>query len=210
MMPEPEPLPSPTCVRNRERRWGGAVGVLKKAVMRQYWRIQQSQTLISMGFWCTTLTLLVWPLVSWRFEEMDSIMGISPTYLGLLGIGTTVLTIVLAIGWVYDVSFGLWREHLTVVQERNPFTTYKLNAPIGMMLSQTNTILRKVAEDDEDVQRHCDFVDRWLEWNSEQEIWMRSMSSWKGIVGDEDPFLQHLSAEALAKLEAGADELQDF
>lgn len=210
MMPEPEPLPSTTCVRNRERRWYGAVGVLKKAAMRQYWRIQQSQTLISMGFWCTTLTLLVWPLVSWRFNEMDSIMGISPTYLGLLGIGATVLTIVLAIGWVYDVSFGLWREHLTVVQERNPFTTYKLNAPIGMMLSQTNTILRKVAEDDEDVQRHCDFVDRWLEWNSEQEIWMRSMSSWKGIVGDEDPFLQHLSAEALAKLEAGADELQDF
>ena len=184
--------------------------MLKKAVMRQYWRIQQSQTLISMGFWCTTLTLLVWPLVSWRFEEMKSIGGISPTYLGLLGIGSTVLLIVLAIGWFYDVSFGLWREHLTVVQERNPFTTYKLNAPLGMILSQTNTILRKVAEDDDDVQRHCDFVDRWLEWNSEQEIWMRSMSSLKGIVGDEDPFLQHLSSEARAKLEAGADELQDF
>ena len=184
--------------------------MLKKAVMRQYWRIQQSQTLISMGFWCTTLTLLVWPLVSWRFEEMDSVLGIPPTYLGLLGIGSTVLLIVLAIGWFYDVSFGLWREHLTVVQERNPFTTYKLNAPLGMILSQTNTILRKVAEDDDDVQRHCDFVDRWLEWNSEQEIWMRSMSSLKGIVGDEDPFLQHLSSEARAKLEAGADELQDF
>ena len=108
--------------------------MLKKAVMRQYWRIQQSQTLISMGFWCTTLTLLVWPLVSWRFEEMDSVLGIPPTYLGLLGIGSTVLLIVLAIGWFYDVSFGLWREHLTVVQERNPFTTYKLNAPLGMIL----------------------------------------------------------------------------
>jgi hypothetical protein len=39
---------------------------------------------------------------------------------------------------------------------------------------------------------------------------MRSMSSIKGIVGEEDPFLQHLSPEARAKLEAGADELQDF
>ena len=189
--------------------------------MRQYWRIQQSQTLISMGFWCTTLTLLVWPLVSWRFSKhcddlqtqhicfSDSVFGIPSAYLGLLSIGGTVLLIVLAIGWFYDVSFGLWREHLTVVQERNPFTTYKLNAPLGMILSQTNTILRKVSEDDEDVQRHCDFVDRWLEWNSEQEIWMRSMSSLKGIVGEEDPFLQHLSTEARAKLEAGADELQD-
>jgi hypothetical protein len=197
-------------VRNRERGRRGAEFVLKKAAMRQYWRIQQSQTLISMGFWCTTLTLLVWPLVSWRFAAMDSVLGVPPTYLGLFSIGGSVLLIVLAIGWFYDVSFGLWREHLTVVQERNPFTTYKLNAPLGMILSQTNTILRKVSEDDEDVQRHCDFVDRWLEWNSEQEIWMRSMSSLKGIVGDEDPFLQHLSTEARAKLEAGADELQDF
>ena len=117
--------------------------MLKKTAMRQYWRIQQSQTLISMAFWCTTLTLLIWPLVSWRFEEMDTIMGIPSTYLGLLGIFATVLAIVLSIGWMYDVSFGLWREHLTVVQERNPFTTYKLNAPFGIILSQTNTILRK-------------------------------------------------------------------
>ena len=184
--------------------------MVKKAVMRQYWRIQQSQTLISMGFWVTTLTLLVWPLVNWRFKEIDAIMGISPTYFGLIGIGTTILTLVLLIGWLYDVSFGLWREHLTVVQERNPFTTYKLNAPFGMILSQTNTILRKMAEDDEDIIRHCDFVDRWLEWNSEQEIWARSLSSWKNIVGDEDPFLQHLSDEGRAKLNAAVEELQEF
>ena len=84
---------------------------------------------------------------------MGSVMGIPPTYLGLLGIFTGVVVIVLSIGWMYDVTFGLWREHLTVVQERNPFTTYKLNAPFGIILAQTNTILRKVSEDDEEVQR---------------------------------------------------------
>ena len=184
--------------------------MLKKAAMRQYWRIQQSQTLISMGFWCTTLTLLLWPLVSWRFKAMEPLMGIQPTYFGLAGIGLGVLAIELSIGWVYDVTFGLWREHLTIVQERNPFTTYKLNAPFGMILSQTNTILRKMSEDDEEIQRHCDFVDRWLEWNSQQEIWARSMSSWKNIIGEEDPFLAHLPPEARAALEAAADEMQDF
>ena len=65
--------------------------MLKKTVMRQYWRIQQSQTLISMGFWCTTLTLLIWPLVSWRFEEMDAMMGIPSTYLGLIGLSRTMV-----------------------------------------------------------------------------------------------------------------------
>ncbi len=111
---------------------------------------------------------------------------------------------------MYDVTFGLWREHLTVVQERNPFTTYKLNAPFGIILAQTNTILRKISEDDEEVQRHCDFVDRWLEWNSQQEIWQRTMSSWKTIVGDEDPFMQHLSETARESLERASDELQEF
>ena len=184
--------------------------MLKKTFMRQYWRIQQSQTLISMGFWITTLTLLMWPYVSWRFESDTEMLAIPMTYWGLGAIALSVLSVVLIIGWVYDVFLGLWREHLTVVQERNPFTTYKVNAPFGMLLAQTNTILRKLSEDDEDINRHCDFVDRWLEWNSEQEIWARTMSSWKEIVGDEDPYLFHLSSEARGKLEEAAKEMQDF
>lgn len=184
--------------------------VLKKAFMRQYWRIQQSQTLISMGFWITTLTLLMWPYVSWRFESETEMLAVPMAYWGLGAIAFSVLLIVLIIGWVYDVFLGLWREHLTVVQERNPFTTYKVNAPFGMLLAQTNTILRKLSEEDEDIMRHCNFVDRWLEWNSEQEIWARTMSSWKEIVGDEDPYLFHLSEEARNKLESAAEEMQDF
>tara|TARA_B100000029_G_scaffold338672_1_gene330898 strand:- start:8687 stop:9271 length:585 start_codon:yes stop_codon:yes gene_type:complete len=184
--------------------------VMKKWFMRQYWRIQQSQTLISMGFWTSTLTLLIWPYVSWRFEANSTMLGLNMTYWGLIGIGASVLFTVLLIGRVYDATLGLWREHLTVVQERNPFTTYKLNAPFGILLGQTNEILRRMAPEDEDIQRHCEFVDRWLEWNSEQEIWARSMSSWKKIVGEEDPFLAHLSESSREKLTSAADELQDF
>ena len=102
---------------------------MKKWFMRQYWRIQQSQTLISMGFWTTTLTLLIWPYVRWRPVFSGTFLGISTTYWGLFGIGASVLLTVLLIGRVYDATLGLWREHLTVVQERNPFTTYKLNPP---------------------------------------------------------------------------------
>ena len=57
--------------------------MLKKTFMRQYWRIQQSQTLISMGFWITTLTLLIWPNVRWRVESETEMLGISMTYWGL-------------------------------------------------------------------------------------------------------------------------------
>ena len=183
---------------------------MKKLFMRQYWRIQQSQTLISMAFWCATLTLLIWPYVSWRFDPTATFGGVQTTYWGLLSISATVLLIVLLIGRVYDATLGLWREHLTVVQERNPFTTYKLNAPFGILLAQTNAILRRMDPEDEEIQRHCNFVDRWLEWNSQEEIWARTMSSWKNIVGEEDPFLFHLDSDSHDKLSAAADELQDY
>ncbi len=49
-----------------------------------------------------------------------------------------------------------------------------------------------------------------LDWNSREEIWARAMSSWKEIMGDEDPFLFYLSEEARKKLEEHADELEDF
>ena len=79
---------------------------------------------------------------------MDSVMGIPSTYLGLLAIFGGVVVIVLSIGWMYDVTFGLWREHLTVVQERNPFTTYKLNAPFGIILAQTCLLYTSDAADE--------------------------------------------------------------
>ena len=74
-----------------------------------------------------------------------------------------------------------------------------------------NTILRKLSdEDDEDILRHCDFIDRWLDWNANQEIWARTMSSWKQIMGDEDPYLFHISEETRANLEEAAKSIQDF
>jgi hypothetical protein len=36
------------------------------------------------------------------------------------------------------------------------------------------------------------------------------MSSWKEIVGEEDPYLFHLSEESRNKLESAAEEMQDF
>ena len=167
--------------------------MLKKTVKRQYWRVQQSQTLISMAFWVTTLTLLTWPYVKWRFDSNSDFLGISMTYWGLLSIGVFVIGCVLLIGWAYDVIFSLWRAHMSVIQERNPYTTYMLNGPVGSVLAQTNEILKTIAKDDEEIVRHTKFVDRWLSWNSEQELWKRTMDGITDVMGDEDPVLLHFS-----------------
>ena len=178
--------------------------------MRQYWRIQQSQALISLVFWTSTLTLLIWPYVRWRFDGDETFLSVPVTYLGLLSIASAVLASVLIVGLTYDVTLGLWRDHITVVQERNPFATYKLNPTLGIVIAQTNEILRRVGHDDEEIQRYCRFIDRMVEWNSKEEIWARSMSSWREILGEEDPFLFFLSEEARDILESNAEKLEEF
>jgi hypothetical protein len=172
----------------------------KKWFMRQYWRVQQSQTIISMAFWVTTLTLLIWPYLSWRFENDSTFAGISTTYFGLIGIGTSVIVLVLIVGVVYDVTFGLWREHMTIIGERNPFQTYQISPNFAIILLQTNLILRKLSEDDEEIQRHCEFVDRWFKWNVDTEIFARAMAGWENIMNDDDPYIPNLSDEERTKL----------
>ena len=97
--------------------------------------------MISLGFWTATITLLVWPYVSWRFDSDETLLFIPMSYVGLISIAVLVLGIVLIAGFSYDVTFGLWRDHITVNQERNPFSTYKLNPTWGIVIAQTNDCL---------------------------------------------------------------------
>jgi hypothetical protein len=78
----------------------------------------------------------------------------------------------------------------------------------AVILIQTNILLRKIAADDEDAMRHCDFVDRWLKWNIDTEIFARTMSGWQYIVEDEDPFLPYLEDEQRERLQRSVDELK--
>lgn len=151
---------------------------MKKTIMKQYWRLQQSQSIASLLLWTSTITLLVWPYVSWRFEEMDPIMGISPTYIGLIAIATLVISSIFFIGYAYDQILSLWKDHRTVDTERNPFATYALIPANVVLIGQMNELLRRHASDDEQVQETCSWVDEWLQWCGEQEIWVRSQKFW--------------------------------
>ena len=90
----------------------------KKWAMRQYWRMQQSQAIVSLLLWGTTITLLVWPLIEWRFSAecisepcfSNELFGISSTYFALVGIFFSVMLSVLTIGFLYDQVFSLWTE----------------------------------------------------------------------------------------------------
>ena len=56
--------------------------------------------------------------------------------------------------------------------------------------------------------RHCDFVDRWLKWNIDTEIFARAMSGWEQIVEDKDPYLPYLD-EDRREFEVEVEELEN-
>ena len=128
--------------------------------MRQYWRMQQSQAVVGLLLWGTTITLLVWPYVRWRFEAScadavcfnDTIVGIPATYFGLLTIFLTVMLGVLTIGYLYDQVFSLWTEWRSVDMERNPYVTYALTPNWMMITALQAEMLRRQSEGDEAMQ----------------------------------------------------------
>tara|TARA_B110000116_G_C16781825_1_gene558777 strand:+ start:107 stop:658 length:552 start_codon:yes stop_codon:yes gene_type:complete len=183
--------------------------MMKKWFMRQYWRLQQSQTLISMVFWCTTLTLLIWPYVSWRFDGGKETLGIAMTYWGLGSIAAGVLLSVLAIGYIYDQFLALWKEQRTVDTERNPFGTYALIPANVVMIGMMNRVLRDSANGEEKVIATCDWVDEWLKWCSSQEIWARSQRFWDDTFPEPVPDLFFLPDDAVKDARSVGKGLKD-
>ena len=123
---------------------------VRKWAMRQYWRMQQSQAVVGLLLWGTTITLLLWPYVEWRFSDScdsgicfnNTILGIPATYIGLVSIFLSVMLGVLTIGYLYDKVFSLWTEWRSVDMERNPYTTYALT-PNWMMVTALQAELLK-------------------------------------------------------------------
>ena len=185
---------------------GDSGSFFKKWAMRQYWRMQQSQAVVSLLLWGTTITLLVWPLIEWRFSVDCSrgpcfpseLFGVSSTYFALAAIFFTVMFSVLTIGFLYDQVFSLWTEYSSVAMERNPYATYAL-APIWLMIVALQAeVLKRTASDDEAMVKQADWFLKWCEDNTEGEMFARAVQRWDKDLG-ETPTFWFTSDEAMQR-----------
>lgn len=184
----------------------GATGHGKKWMMRQYWRLQQSQSLISMAFWCVTLTLLIWPYISWRFDAAEMMLGLPMTYWGLGSIAVGVLCCVLGIGWFYDHFLALWKEHQNVIIERNPFATYLLTPRDALIIGHLASILRTQHPEDARIQSQCDWMEKWVATTPELEVFRRMVTELDGMLDEPVPEFSFLPDGAVAKARTKAKE----
>ena len=168
------------------------ISPFKKWVMRQYWRMQQSQSIISMGLLGSTLTLILWPYVSWRFSAVcdsgicftNSVLGIPATYIGLLSIFFTLVLIVLSVGYLYDRVFSLWTAQRSVDFERNPFWTYALSPMFMMNMAMTAENLKRNSPDDAEMQSQMDWILEYCSKNADTETWARTVQHLSLGLGD--------------------------
>ena len=185
------------------------ISPVKKWIMRQYWRMQQSQSIISMGLLGSSLTLLLWPYVSWRFSKNcedsvcfnSTVLGIPATYLGLLGIFLSLVLIVLCIGYFYDRVFSLWTAQRSVDFERNPFWTYSISPMFMMNMAITAENLKRNAPDDNEIQEQMDWILNYCKENADTEMWARTVQHWDKHIS-ETPTFWFLDDELMAKARA--------
>ena len=175
---------------------GDSPSMFRKWAMRQYWRMQQSQAVVGLLLWGTTITLLVWPYVNWRFSARcegslcfnDTIVGVPATYIGLISIFMTVMLCVLLIGYLYDAVFSLWTEWRSVDMERNPYVTYALSPNWMMITALQAEMLRRQSEGDEAMQEQADWFLRWCHAYADGEMFARAVQRWDKDLGHTPTF----------------------
>ncbi|MCH1529328.1 MAG: hypothetical protein L7S46_06360 [Candidatus Poseidoniaceae archaeon] len=180
--------------------------IFRKWAMRQYWRMQQSQAVVGLLLWGTTITLLVWPYVSWRFSSQcqdgvcfsDALLGIPSTYVGLSVIFFSVMFVVLLIGFLYDRVFSLWTEWSAVAMERNPYVTYALSPNWVMMIALQAETLKRTLPEDSDMIAQADWYLKWCKEYTEGEMFARTVQRWDADMG-ETPTFWFTSDEAMQR-----------
>jgi len=188
---------------------GEGTNFAKKWFMRQFWRAQQSQTIISLIFWATTLTLLLFDRLEssnpeWGQDGAELIPGLPIAYAIMGGLFLSVGLMVVFIGWVYDHIFSLWKEHQNVILERNPFATYLLTPRDALIIGHLSSLLRAQHPDDERIQAQCDWMEKWVSTTPDLEVFRRMVTELDVKMGEPVPEFHFLPEGAVANARARA------
>ena len=141
--------------------------------MKQFWRVQQSQVIISSIFWATTLTLLIYERTYHRLVNADPIFGIKADYWYMISLYFGVFAFVFIVGWFYDHVLSLWKEQKTVEIERHPYNTYLMNMWALHCNGMLNEIRKELHGDDVDAKEDIEFMDEWLGYMTNTEVFRR-------------------------------------
>ena len=165
--------------------------MVKRFVMTQLWRIQQSYTLLSLLLWGIVISLTAYPVIAPLWLPFLQDRGIPASTPGVIAL--TLLLLFLAIygvlflfGVVYDKYLRLWREQLDVAVDRNPYAREKLTPKEILMWRYIYLpTLRVSGRQNPNTIKEIEFIEKWVERSvsedgnirravEEAERWIRS------------------------------------
>lgn len=137
--------------------------MVKKRMMIQFWRLQQTQQIIGLFFWALTLTGVFYLSYFHSWFVKFGVVRNDEVFLGTIITFFLIILAFLVIGLIYDRVLKLWVEQTDVTVERNPYSTgYLLPKEIVYWRRTTLPVMKALAKSDGAVQKDIDFVEKWI------------------------------------------------
>lgn len=144
----------------------------KKVLMKNFWRVQQAQMVISVAFWSLTLTGIFYPYFRVKFDNWG--LGQDQVFLGMGMLFLVVLLCIMLFGYFYD-KFKFWKEQQMVIVERNPYTSWKLNPVQTMWAEMWIETARAIPDKTPELEAKIKFYEAWIARLEQIDPWTREM-----------------------------------
>ena len=158
--------------------------MVKKGLMIQLWRLQQSQAMISLFFWALTLAGVYYVY----FHPVLVRLGLpeNQVFVGIFVLFSLIIITFLILGLLYDRVLKLWVEQTDVAVERNPYSS-KYLLPKDIMYWQRSTlpIMRGLAKSDPALLKDIEFMEKWIDKSLAKQKGMKdSITSLENWIAD--------------------------
>ncbi len=138
--------------------------MVKKGLMVQMWRIQQSQAMIGIFFWALTLAGVYYLSYFHPYFRDLGLVTDKQVFLGTIMLALLILLAFLLMGLIYDRALRLWREQTDVIVERNPYSKERLMPKEVIFWRRSQlSIMKELAKKDTSIQKDIDFMEKWIE-----------------------------------------------
>ncbi len=133
-------------------------GGIKKWFMLQLWRIQQVAHLLTVSMLAINLTLQIYLYMQWREGTLFATPWIG---------GAVILLVLAAAIWtfalIWDLRLKMWREQMTVLAEKNPYTKEKLTAKEVLVWGTFwFPMLERLGKEDPAIRASAESLRRWV------------------------------------------------
>ena len=140
--------------------------------MKNFWRVQQAQAVISIVFWSLTLTGIFYPYFRDKFNNWG--LGQENVFIGMTVLFLLVVAGIMLFGFLYD-KFAFWKEQQFVMVERNPYTSWKLNPVQTMWVEMWIETARSLPDKTPELEAKIASYEAWIARLEEIDPWTKEM-----------------------------------